>query len=219
MSHWYYNTSSGMMQHVTLPLVGQITSLFPQLTGWHELNIPGTATLAQAEAEAVKEFPGAATPTTNTKQALTKQIKSEVPTPTFAGLEAIGDFFQRLTQKNTWVRVGEVAVGGILLIAGLRALASGSPAVGAGARKTAAKPVRKVARSTARVVVPEARVITRTTAKRVAPKTTTRVAKHREHVAKYGAKKPYTPPKQRPPAPQRVTVRESHIYHHKVPKP
>ena len=176
-----------MMQHVTLPLIGQITSLFPQITGWHELNISGDATLAQAEAEARKEFPGAAPPTTSTKKALTKQVQSEgaagLP---LTGLASIGDFFHRLTEKQTWARVGEVAVGGILLIAGLRALSSGSPAVGSGARKAAAKPVRKVAQ----VVVPEARLATRVAAKRAAPKTTARVAVHRARVRKYGAKRP-----------------------------
>lgn len=197
MSHWYYNTSSGMMQHVSLPLVGQLTSLFPQVTGWHELNIPGTATLAQAEAEARKEFPNGAPPTTSTQKALTSQVSSQTGIPA-GGLADVGDFFHRLTEKQTWARVGEVAVGGILLIAGLRALSSGSPAVGAGARKAAARPVRKVAKTTAKVVVPEARLVTRTTAKRVAPKTTARVAAHREARATYGAKKPYTPRKTRP---------------------
>lgn len=187
MSHWYYNTSSGAMQHVTLPLVGQLTSLFPQLTGWHELNISGDATLAQAEAEARKEFPHGAPPTTSTKQALGAQVKSEgLPGTPLVGLAAIGDFFHRLTEKQTWARVGEVAVGGILLIAGLRALSSGSPAVGSGARKSAAKPVKRVAK----VVVPEARLAGRVAAKRTAPKTTARVAAHRTRVRKYGAKRP-----------------------------
>lgn len=37
------------------------------------------------------------------------------------GLAAIGDFFNRLTQGNTWLRVGEVAAGLILLYMGLNA--------------------------------------------------------------------------------------------------
>jgi len=34
------------------------------------------------------------------------------------GLPAIGDFFQRLTQGSTWIRVGEFLLGALLLISG-----------------------------------------------------------------------------------------------------
>ena len=37
------------------------------------------------------------------------------------GTGAIGDFFQRLTQPHTWVRVGEFVAGGILVYVGLKA--------------------------------------------------------------------------------------------------
>jgi hypothetical protein len=36
-----------------------------------------------------------------------------------SGLAAIGDFFGRLSEGNTWIRVGKVAVGGALLMIGL----------------------------------------------------------------------------------------------------
>ncbi len=137
-----------------------------------------------------------------------------IPNP-LTGINAIGDFFQRLTQKQTWERVGEVALGGILIYAGLRAVTHGNPAVGSTARKSAVRPVKKVAKGVASVAVPEARFAARAAAKKAAPKTTARVASHRATVAKYGAKKPYTPP---PPRPARQpTVRVSHIYHHKGP--
>lgn len=140
----------------------------------------------------------------------------KIPNP-LHGLEAIGDFFQRLTQPATWVRVGEVALGGILIYAGVRALSHGSAVAGSGARASATRPVKKVATKAAKVVVPEARLATRVAAKKAAPKTTARVAAHRENVRKYGAKKPFTPP---PPAKRRPpTVRVSHIYHHTTPKP
>jgi hypothetical protein len=42
------------------------------------------------------------------------------------GLKAIGDFFQRLTQENTWIRVGEFAAGALLLYAGVKALMQGT---------------------------------------------------------------------------------------------
>jgi hypothetical protein len=115
----------------------------------------------------------------------------------------IGDFFHRLTEKETWTRFGEVAVGGLLIYVGLRALTRGSTTVGAGARRDASKPVRKVAKTVTKIAVPEARLASRTVAKRAAPKTTARIASHRARVRKYGAK-------------SRVTARrESHIYHHK----
>lgn len=48
---------------------------------------------------------------------------SLVPKPSnpLTGLNAIGDFFQRLSQASTWIRVGEFAAGGILLYIGLKA--------------------------------------------------------------------------------------------------
>jgi len=48
--------------------------------------------------------------------------------PNIAGVAAIGDFFNRLTQANTWIRVGEVAAGLILLYVGLNAATRGTAA-------------------------------------------------------------------------------------------
>jgi hypothetical protein len=44
------------------------------------------------------------------------------------GIAAIGDFFNKLTEANTWVRVGEFAAGAILLYIGLSALTRGTAA-------------------------------------------------------------------------------------------
>lgn len=44
------------------------------------------------------------------------------------GVQAIGDFFNRLTQANTWIRVGEVAAGLLLLYLGLNAAMKGTTA-------------------------------------------------------------------------------------------
>jgi len=43
-------------------------------------------------------------------------------TSNIGGIGAIGDFFNRLTQKNTWVRVGEVLAGLLLVWVGLSAM-------------------------------------------------------------------------------------------------
>jgi hypothetical protein len=44
------------------------------------------------------------------------------------GVNAIGDFFTRLTEPHTWVRVGEFIAGGIILWVGLNALLRGTAA-------------------------------------------------------------------------------------------
>jgi threonine/homoserine/homoserine lactone efflux protein len=61
------------------------------------------------------------------------------------GLAAIGDFFNRLTQGNTWLRVGEVAAGLLILYIGLKATTAQTP-IG-NAAKSAAAPVKKVAKA------------------------------------------------------------------------
>lgn len=50
------------------------------------------------------------------------------PTGVLTGLAAIGDFFSRLTQANTWIRVAEVVLGLGLIVVGLAHLASGTAA-------------------------------------------------------------------------------------------
>jgi hypothetical protein len=128
MSHWFYNTSSGDLANEGGPLgtiVGLLNTNTPGL-GWHELHIPGTATLAEAAAEARREFPHAAPPTGNAGQAVKQQVSSQTGLP-LTGVAAIGDFFSRLGQANTWIRVGEVVAGLILLGIGLNAMFKGKP--------------------------------------------------------------------------------------------
>ena len=45
-----------------------------------------------------------------------------------SGLAAIGDFFHRLTEASTWIRVGEVLLGLALITVGLAHIASGTAA-------------------------------------------------------------------------------------------
>src|SRR5258708_2861733 len=76
-NHWYYNTESGQLttgnnlENLGNNLLGGV--------GWHELNIPGSATEAQAATEAVKEFPTGKTPTAQgLAQAVPKAVASGV---------------------------------------------------------------------------------------------------------------------------------------------
>lgn len=45
-----------------------------------------------------------------------------------AGLAAIGDFFQRLSQANTWIRAGQVLAGLVLIAAGVARITHAIPA-------------------------------------------------------------------------------------------
>ena len=51
------------------------------------------------------------------------------------GLAAIGDFFQRLTQGNTWVRLAKIVVGGALVLIGLAHMTGADNAAFNAARK------------------------------------------------------------------------------------
>lgn len=51
------------------------------------------------------------------------------------GVAQAGDFFGALTQKNTWIRVGKIAIGGLLLIIGLAHITGAGNAVATAARK------------------------------------------------------------------------------------
>src|ERR1700749_2683034 len=66
-------------------------------------------------------------------------------TTALGGINAIGDFFNRLTEANTWIRVGEVVAGVLLVYLGLKATMSGT-AAGNVVKQTTA-PVKKAAKA------------------------------------------------------------------------
>lgn len=70
---------------------------------------------------------------------------SDIGNP-LSGLNAIGDFFQRLTQKATWERVAEFAAGALILYIGLKALTA--PEGRNVASRTAAQTGRKILEKT-----------------------------------------------------------------------
>lgn len=85
--------------------------------------------------QAVKEKAQPGGPNASNPLAATLQASN------LGGLNAIGDFFNRLTQPNTWLRIGEFAAGGLLIYMGLTAAMRGTDAQQA--TQSVTKPVKK----------------------------------------------------------------------------
>jgi hypothetical protein len=115
--HWYYNTESGVLtqgnnlENLGNNLVGG--------AGWHELNIPGSDTEAQAAAEALKEFPSGAAPTTSVTQGIADQAGAASFTDT---AHALGAIYDKITDGKMWRSLGWLALGMILMITGIALL-------------------------------------------------------------------------------------------------
>ena len=130
--HWYYNTESGELTNGNnLENLGN--NLLGGL-GWHELNIPGSDTAAQAAAAAKAEFPSGKAPTTSLATGAANAVQNETGV-SLPGLSQIGSFFGALTQGSTWIRVAKVVVGGLLLVIGLVHMTGVSGAAADAARK------------------------------------------------------------------------------------
>lgn len=71
--------------------------------------------------------PGLPPPTTSDKPV-------QLPNP-LGGLAAIGDFFSRLTEASTWERIGQVALGLLLIAVGVAHLTHAVPLATAVAKK------------------------------------------------------------------------------------
>lgn len=113
-THWYYNTESGVLSQGN-----NIENLGNNLVGgagWHELNIPGSDTEAQAAAAAKKEFPAGKPPTTSITQGVENQ------SPVASDAVSVASFLSELNNSGTWIRVSKVVIGGVLVIVGLARL-------------------------------------------------------------------------------------------------
>lgn len=125
---WFVFGGTGTIQRQSNPLLA--TALAN--SGW-----VGFATQSAAEAYAHSGVGGAA-----------RGAASDVnkgATTALGGINAIGDFFNRLTEANTWIRVGEVVAGVLILYIGLKATTSNT-AVGNAVKQTTA-PVKKAAKA------------------------------------------------------------------------
>jgi hypothetical protein len=124
MSHWYYNTESGALTNGNF--YDSIGYEFEQVfggAGWHELNIAGTATETQAAAEAVKEFPSGAAPTTSVAAQAANTAGGASFTDTAHALAA---FYDKITDYKMWRSLGWLVAGFLLMIAGVALLLKGT---------------------------------------------------------------------------------------------
>jgi hypothetical protein len=116
-THWYYNTETGQLTQGN-----NIENLGNNLVGgagWHELNIPGNATKAQATAEATKEFPKGSKPTTAgiTPGRVASTAVNEAADAT--GISSITGFLSTLGSANLWIRVVKIIAGSVILFIGV----------------------------------------------------------------------------------------------------
>lgn len=127
--HWYYNTESGELTHGN-----NLENLGNNLAGgagWHELNIPGSDTEAQASAAAVAEFPGGTAPTTSVATGEANALQGETG---LTGINAIGQAFSDLGNRAFWLRAAKVVVGVVLIIIGVAHLARAGSIVSTAAK-------------------------------------------------------------------------------------
>lgn len=150
---WFYNSATGLTIHGTIGAnpTAWFDAVNGHLFGWHQYDT------RQAMMADIKAHPGWAQSVGGLTGEVGNIAKSGLPKgPDLGGLSAIGDFFNRLTQGNTWLRVGEVLGGLLLVYMGLRAAFSGTEAEKA--VNTVTKPVKKGV-STAASIAPPVRAL------------------------------------------------------------
>lgn len=111
---YFFGSQSGAEARAKLAVDGSVTGPF------------ASKAAAQSAVAAHKVTP----PNTNTAGPL--QIGNPL-----TGINAIGDFFHRLTEGTTWVRVGEAVAGTLLVYVALKAMFPGTVTAIASAAKTA----------------------------------------------------------------------------------
>ena len=137
MSWWVESNSHGAT--TKFRVVQSLTTPMPS-AAWPNAAIGPFSTRASAEATistAQKQGGYGLSPTGSSSAVGAGLQAGGIPNP-LNGVQAIGDFFSRLTQANTWLRVGEVVAGLMLLYIGLNAL-SRNTAVGNAVSSATAK--------------------------------------------------------------------------------
>jgi predicted phage tail protein len=119
---WYYNTESG-----ALTSAGAVQGFFQDFqaalglsAGWHKLNIPDTATEAQAAAEARKEFPAGKAPTTSVPAQLANTAGGIPGASAFSSAaNALTGFYDVVTNGKMWRSLGWLLLGIVLMFIGI----------------------------------------------------------------------------------------------------
>ena len=116
---YYVMPLTGTIQRQSNPLLANAL----KASGWMG---PYSWATAKAQVAGLKAGIGAATPGGLPTVGPGGNILN--PVTNLGGINAIGDFFTRLTEPNTWIRVGEVAAGILLVYLGLSATMRGTEA-------------------------------------------------------------------------------------------
>ena len=118
---YYVFPLTGTIQRQSNPLLANAL----KASGWMG---PYSFVTAKAQVAGLKAGIGAATPGGLPTVGPGGNINPANAVSNLGGINAIGDFFNRLTEPNTWVRVGEVAAGILLVYLGLSATMRGTEA-------------------------------------------------------------------------------------------
>lgn len=110
-------TGRTLIEYVQATSTQQAAETFPGST------VLGGGYPTQAAAEAA--FPQGSAGTTASSSG--NPTVSNAPVNPLGGLAGIGDFFGRLTEASTWVRVGEVVLGLVLLAVGIARITHAVP--------------------------------------------------------------------------------------------
>lgn len=140
--HWYYNTETGQLtqgnnlENLGNNLVGG--------AGWHELNIPGSDTQAQAVAAAKAEFPAGKAPTTSgiTPAKVASTAAGEAGASATGVLGTLAGFLglpsgAEISGKNLAIRAAKIVVGAAMILVGIAKLTGTDRAITAAAKTTA----------------------------------------------------------------------------------
>jgi hypothetical protein len=98
----------------------------PPPNGYHILPGSGGPYPTQAQANTALQ---ALTGVINTPEPLIPGTKIQVPSipNPLSGIAAVGDFFQRLTQASTWLRIFEIVIGVVLVGVGIASMTKTVP--------------------------------------------------------------------------------------------
>ena len=139
---WFYNSYSGKLVHEDPPAPGYFVyqAALKTATGWHEVNVPPDASQADAQ-KAANAIPGGASaqnpnaPISSLLKNGQTQAGNKVVPGLGSAITSVEGFLSTLGDKNTWIRVVKISLGGAILIVGLLHLTGADKAIGGIAAK------------------------------------------------------------------------------------